>query len=100
MRCSFFGLDVIVSDTEVARMSNTERLKFLAEKCEQLASLARDENIRERHLDLAASYRRLAEREQFLEKHPLSPRADGSYNRGESQNASQTPRAQKPAFTS
>ncbi len=53
------------------RMSTAERLKFLADKCEQLASVAPNENIRERHLDLAASYRRLAEREHFLESQPL-----------------------------
>ena len=51
----------------VTIMTNAERLRFLARKCDQLASSAPNENIRGRHLELAASYRRLAEREDFLE---------------------------------
>ena len=53
-------------------MSNAERLRFLARKCDELASIAHNNNIRDRHLDLAASYRRLADREQFLEANSIS----------------------------
>ena len=58
---------ICCGNSGVLRMSNAERLRFLAEKCDELARTARNDNIRDRHLDLAASYRRLADREQFLE---------------------------------
>jgi hypothetical protein len=49
-------------------MTIAERLRFLAQKCDELARTAPNENIRDRHLGIAASYRRLADREQYLEE--------------------------------
>ena len=57
------------AQVERLRMTIAERLRFLAQKCDELARTAPDENIRDRHIGIAASYRRLADREQFLEEH-------------------------------
>ena len=51
-------------------MSNAERLRLLAKKCEDLAKRTPDPNVRSRQLELAASYRRLADKEDYLEAYP------------------------------
>jgi len=52
-------------------MSNARRLRDLAQKCERLAKTSPNENMRRRHGELAASYRRLAEREDWIEQRDL-----------------------------
>jgi hypothetical protein len=58
-------------------MKIAERLRVLAQKCDELARTAPNENIRDRHIGMAASYRRLADREEFLAENP-TPRAVAS----------------------
>ena len=55
-------------------MSNGWRLRELAKKCEELASVAPNDQVRARQLELAEGYRRMAAREDWLEQHsyPLS----------------------------
>ena len=52
-------------------MSNAVHLRVLAEKCEELALVAPSDDVRKRQIELAASYRRLADREEWIDAHPL-----------------------------
>ena len=52
-------------------MSHARQLRDLAQKCEQLAKTSPDEHMRKRHWELAASYRRLADREDWIEQRDL-----------------------------
>ena len=54
-------------------MSNSERLRLLAEKCEDLAARTPDPVVRTRQLELASSYRRLADKEDFFDRRDSAP---------------------------
>ena len=57
----------------VLRMSNSERLRLLAEKSEDLAARTPDPVVRTRQLELASSYRRLADKEDFFDRRDSAP---------------------------
>ena len=54
-------------------MSNATRLRALAAKCDELAKAASTKAERDKQLMLAQSYRRMAEREDWLEQQSLPP---------------------------
>jgi hypothetical protein len=51
-------------------MTNAQRLRELAKKCEELATIAWSDDMRKRHTELAASYHRMADREDWLDQQP------------------------------
>ena len=48
-------------------MRVADRLRVLAGKCDDLAKTAATDEIRKRHASMAASYRRMADREEWLD---------------------------------
>jgi len=60
-------------------MSNANRLRELAKKCDDLATVAPSEEARKRQIELAAQYRRAADREEWLDKQsaPMTEKAQG-----------------------
>jgi hypothetical protein len=54
-------------------MSNATRLRALASKCDELAEAASTKAERDKQRMLAQSYRRMAEREDWLEQQSLPP---------------------------
>ena len=55
-------------------MSNANRLRELAKKCEDLATVAPSEEARKRQIALAARYRRAADREEWLDQQSQAKR--------------------------
>ena len=49
-------------------MSNAAQLRELASKCEELAKIAPTKVVKDKQLSLAASYRRMADREDWLDR--------------------------------
>ena len=49
-------------------MSNANRLRDLANKCDEVAAAATTEEVRKRQTDMAAAYRRMAVREDWMDQ--------------------------------
>ena len=57
-------------------MTSAQRLRVLAAKCDELATSGPSEEIRQKGANLAESYRRMADRDEWLESQ-VSPFALG-----------------------
>jgi hypothetical protein len=57
-----------------ADMSNANLLRELANKCDELAREASNVDVKLTQIRLAASYRRMAAREEWIDTHPLPER--------------------------